>query len=276
MQGVVCIGDFGHTQVLDEVLGREGFTAYTGSSNMRWNAPELLGSDDIKPTKASDVFAFGKSILELVIKQAPPYSHRKRDLTVIMDVGDSRLPLRPTEPEDISRWMHVELWKVLNKRWHFRGHARETSTRQLTGNHDAPILLSVIQSESEPGLIITVEGHPEELAFKKQRKSYKRYENSVMNPLAITRCMESRISKDMVEVQARYMTCNRRYSISVQDASQILSFRIIFGHDRLSCLVKSAYEFLDVPGYQCRVTSKLPDYVEGPFCDQAHNPRSLR
>ncbi|KAG2348604.1 kinase-like protein [Suillus weaverae] len=117
-EGVVCIGDFGHTQVLDEVLGREGFTAYTGSSNVRWNAPELLGGDDVKPTKASDVFAFGMSILELVSKQAP-YSHRKRDLTVIMDINDGHLPLRPTEPDDVSRWMHDELWEVLNRCWYF-------------------------------------------------------------------------------------------------------------------------------------------------------------
>lgn len=123
MQGVVCIGDFGHTQVLDEVLGREGFTAYTGSSNVRWNAPELLGGDDVKPTKASDVFAFGMSILELVTKQAP-YSHRKRDLTVIMDISDGRLPLRPTEPEDVSRWMHDELWEVLNKCWYLMAQER--------------------------------------------------------------------------------------------------------------------------------------------------------
>ncbi|KAG1832815.1 kinase-like domain-containing protein [Suillus variegatus] len=117
-EGVVCIGDFGHTQVLDEVLGREEFTAYTGSSNVRWNAPELLGGDDVKPTKASDIFAFGMSILELVTKQAP-YSHRKRDLTVIMDINDRHLPLRPTEPEDVSRWMHNELWEVLNRCWCF-------------------------------------------------------------------------------------------------------------------------------------------------------------
>ncbi|KIK40942.1 hypothetical protein CY34DRAFT_806667 [Suillus luteus UH-Slu-Lm8-n1] len=122
-EGVVCIGDFGHTQVLDEVLGREGFTAYTGSSNVRWNAPELLGGDDVKPTKASDVFAFGMSILELVTKQAP-YSHRKRDLTVIMDISDGRLPLRPTEPEDVSRWMHDELWEVLNKCWYLMAQER--------------------------------------------------------------------------------------------------------------------------------------------------------
>lgn len=122
-KGVVCIGDFGHTQVLDEVLGREGFTAYTGSSNVRWNAPELLGGDDVKPTKASDVFAFGMSILELITKQAP-YSHRKRDLTVIMDISDGRLPLRPTEPEDVSRWMHDELWEVLNKCWYLMAQER--------------------------------------------------------------------------------------------------------------------------------------------------------
>ncbi|KAG1837703.1 kinase-like domain-containing protein [Suillus subalutaceus] len=122
-EGVVCIGDFGHTQVLDEVLGREGFTAYTGSSNVRWNAPELLGGDDVKPTKASDVFAFGMSILELVTKQAP-YSHRKRDLTVIMDINDGRLPLRPTEPEDVSRWMHDKLWELLNRCWYFMAQER--------------------------------------------------------------------------------------------------------------------------------------------------------
>jgi hypothetical protein len=38
--------------------------------------------------------------------------------------NDSRLPLRPTEPEDVSRWMHDELWIVLNKRWYFMAQER--------------------------------------------------------------------------------------------------------------------------------------------------------
>ncbi|KAG1749141.1 kinase-like domain-containing protein [Suillus paluster] len=122
-EGVVCIGDFGHTQVLDEVLGRDAFTAYTGSSNVRWNAPELLSGDDVKPTKASDVFAFGMSILELVTKQAP-YSHRKRDLAVVMDINDGRLPLRPTEPADVSLLLHDQLWEVLNRCWYYEAQER--------------------------------------------------------------------------------------------------------------------------------------------------------
>ncbi|KAG2133963.1 kinase-like domain-containing protein [Suillus cothurnatus] len=143
MQGVVCIGDFGHTQVIDEVLGREGFTAYTGSCNVRWHAPELLGGDDVKPTKASDVFAFGMSILELVTKQAP-YSHRKRDLTVIMDINNGHLPLRPTKPEDVSRWMHDEVWDLLNRCWYFMAQERMNigdvairleSLAEYLGNH---------------------------------------------------------------------------------------------------------------------------------------------
>jgi serine/threonine protein kinase len=120
---VACISDFGHTQVLDDVFGRDVFTAYTATSNARWNAPELQGGDDAKPTKASDVFAFGMSILELITKQAP-YSHRKRDLTVIRDVNDGCLPLRPTEPEDVARWMHDELWGVLNGCWCFAAQER--------------------------------------------------------------------------------------------------------------------------------------------------------
>lgn len=142
-EGVVCIGDFGHTQVIDEVLGREGFTAYTGSCNVRWHAPELLGGDDVKPTKASDVFAFGMSILELVTKQAP-YSHRKRDLTVIMDINNGHLPLRPTKPEDVSRWMHDEVWDLLNRCWYFMAQERMNigdvairleSLAEYLGNH---------------------------------------------------------------------------------------------------------------------------------------------
>ncbi|KIK35133.1 hypothetical protein CY34DRAFT_17231 [Suillus luteus UH-Slu-Lm8-n1] len=98
---VVCIGDFGHMQVLaTKCLGGKDSLLILGPLT---NALELLGSDDVKPTKASDLFAFGMSILELVTKQAPPYSHRKRDLTVIMDISDGRLPLCPIEPEDVSQ-----------------------------------------------------------------------------------------------------------------------------------------------------------------------------
>jgi len=123
MQGAVCISDFGHTQVLGEVLGRDVLTSYTGTSNARWSAPELLDGDDAKPTKASDVFAFGMSILELITKQAP-YSHKKRDLSVIKDINDGQLPLRPTEPEDVARWVHDELWGVLNGCWCFAAQER--------------------------------------------------------------------------------------------------------------------------------------------------------
>lgn len=63
------------------------------------------------------------SILELITKEAP-YSHRRRDISVFQDVSNGYLPLRPTEPEDVARWMHDELWGVLNGCWCFAAEKR--------------------------------------------------------------------------------------------------------------------------------------------------------
>lgn len=71
---------------------------------------------------ASDVFAFGMSVLELLTMK-PPYSHRRRDVSVVQDLIRGVLPPRPEEPEAVL-WMSDELWEALNRCWKWNPEGR--------------------------------------------------------------------------------------------------------------------------------------------------------
>ena len=114
-QGIVTLSDFGLTQVLTDVVGKMAMVVLTSTSAIRWYGPEFTKGDDAAPTMATDVFAFGMSILELLTMK-PPYSHLKRDLSVIQDLVQGLLPPRPEEPEAVP-WVSDELWETLNKCW---------------------------------------------------------------------------------------------------------------------------------------------------------------
>ena len=61
------IDDEGHVKLIDfgvsRLIDSEGLTTATGGSSTRWCAPELLRSG--KTTKASDVYAFASTALEV-------------------------------------------------------------------------------------------------------------------------------------------------------------------------------------------------------------------
>ncbi|KAG8217352.1 kinase-like domain-containing protein [Butyriboletus roseoflavus] len=121
-EGIVTLSDFGLTQVLTDIVGKSAMVILTNTSAVRWHAPELSDGEDTTPTMASDVFAFGMSILELLTMK-PPYSHRRRDISVVQDLLQGALPPRPEEPEAVS-WTSDELWETLNGCWKWNPEAR--------------------------------------------------------------------------------------------------------------------------------------------------------
>lgn len=129
LQGVVTLSDFGLTQVLTDIVGEPVIIALTNASAVRWHAPELNQGDDTTPTMASDVFAFGMSVLELLTMKAP-YSHLTRDVSVILDLSKGILPRRPQEPEAVP-WMSDELWEMLNKCWKWN-HEERLPAKELS------------------------------------------------------------------------------------------------------------------------------------------------
>ncbi|KAF9447174.1 kinase-like protein, partial [Macrolepiota fuliginosa MF-IS2] len=88
--GHVRLADFGTSKMLDIPLSTSSRMAGT----YRWMSPELLVDADPKPTMASDVWAFGMTILQA---RKNPYSHLKSDPAVIMSVVQGQLPPQPLE-----------------------------------------------------------------------------------------------------------------------------------------------------------------------------------
>ncbi|KAF9239621.1 kinase-like domain-containing protein [Melanogaster broomeanus] len=126
-QGTVTLSDFGLTQILNDVLGQATMVVLTNTSTVRWHAPELNNGEETTPTMASDVFAFGMSVLELLTMKNP-YSHRKRDITVVQDLSNGVLPPRPAEPEAVE-WMTDGLWEALNNCWQWKPEDRMVAER---------------------------------------------------------------------------------------------------------------------------------------------------
>jgi serine/threonine protein kinase len=87
----------------------------TSTSAVRWHAPELNEGEDSTPTTASDVFSFGMTVLELLTMKAP-YSHLRRDISVVQDLLQGVLPPPPEEAEAVP-WMSDGLWETLNACW---------------------------------------------------------------------------------------------------------------------------------------------------------------
>ncbi|KAG8745277.1 hypothetical protein FRC12_014615, partial [Ceratobasidium sp. 428] len=93
--GIPRLIDFG----LATVVG--GIPAFSASSTIagtvRWMAPELQVAEGQGTTAASDVFAFGMTMLEL-FTGAPPFSEIKNDIAVLLKYQQGIRPSRPINP----------------------------------------------------------------------------------------------------------------------------------------------------------------------------------
>ncbi|KDQ07891.1 hypothetical protein BOTBODRAFT_139568, partial [Botryobasidium botryosum FD-172 SS1] len=93
--GDVCIADFGLSELKAE--GHEHYsTPWFSAGHPRWQAPELIRAEtneEARRTVASDVFAFGRVMLEIFTMKAPFfYIH---NLGIAWRVAAGELPNRP-------------------------------------------------------------------------------------------------------------------------------------------------------------------------------------
>ncbi|KIJ27061.1 hypothetical protein M422DRAFT_138631, partial [Sphaerobolus stellatus SS14] len=87
--GTLCITDFGLSQLLKE----SGLTTPSNAAGfLRWMAPELLASQ--KVTNASDVWAFGMMIIEVISGRLPFFGIS--DPAVMVGLVDGKVPSKPS------------------------------------------------------------------------------------------------------------------------------------------------------------------------------------
>ncbi|KAF9442881.1 kinase-like protein [Macrolepiota fuliginosa MF-IS2] len=99
-----CLTDFG----VSKMLNVTGYTT-TPKGTDRFTSPELLIDHETSFTRASDIWAFGMTVLQVSTGKVP-FEHIKKDSMVIIHVAQGRLPSRPDEIDD-------PLWALLQRCW---------------------------------------------------------------------------------------------------------------------------------------------------------------
>ncbi|RDB21806.1 Serine/threonine-protein kinase STY46 [Hypsizygus marmoreus] len=112
---------------LAPLVSRGDFTVTSFCGRPRWAAPEIVSppedsSDDILHTFKSDVYALGMTILEVVTGREP-FSHRRYDTAVMMDVIQGLRPNRPQDP-----CIADNIWDIIVACWQDDPQARPTAT----------------------------------------------------------------------------------------------------------------------------------------------------
>ncbi|KDQ17288.1 hypothetical protein BOTBODRAFT_105996, partial [Botryobasidium botryosum FD-172 SS1] len=106
-----CICDFGLSQSQDGSIVTNSYT-WQVAGNPRWQAPELLMAETTalgQRTKSSDIFAFGRVIVQLVTRQHP-FPEVENSHAVVLKVVKGEAPPRPGSSE-----MDDRMWDLVNK-----------------------------------------------------------------------------------------------------------------------------------------------------------------
>ena len=125
-----CIADFGLLTTISDPSQFTPSNSLTGTGTTRWMSPELLHpelfgfSKGSKPTKASDCYALGMVILEVLSGQVPFAGDR--DVVVSRKVIDGGRPERPE-----GMWFTDVLWATLEGCWSPQPENRPTAEAVL-------------------------------------------------------------------------------------------------------------------------------------------------
>jgi serine/threonine protein kinase len=120
----------------------------------RWMAPEVLDPpEDLDDhafgtvfTMASDVYSLGMTILEVFTREVP-FSHRRYDTVVVLDVIRGLQPQRPQ-----SSIIPDQIWSLIESCWKFRPENRPSAVLVETWLN----VMAHIQADRESHSIATI------------------------------------------------------------------------------------------------------------------------
>ncbi|EJD40349.1 kinase-like protein, partial [Auricularia subglabra TFB-10046 SS5] len=105
-QAQLC--DFGYASMKVD-KGESLFQSSAAKGTWRWMAPELLSDDNPRHTKASDVWAYGCLLVE-VLSGKVPYHEKVNDVPVIIAIARGEHPSRPADTDD-------NMWELMLSCW---------------------------------------------------------------------------------------------------------------------------------------------------------------
>ncbi|KIJ52447.1 hypothetical protein M422DRAFT_156722 [Sphaerobolus stellatus SS14] len=127
-KGVPHLSDFGLSRILRESFGLT--TSSEAGGALRWMAPELFHE---KVTTASDVWAYGMTILE-VTSGEPPFAEIRLVFEVYTVIKSGTKPARPR----LARGLTDELWELCLSCWAYEPYYRPDMSRISKSLHAYP------------------------------------------------------------------------------------------------------------------------------------------
>jgi len=118
--GTACISDFGLSTLLTQLGGSTFATTHQAPGTLRWTAPELLDLREpedeedpphIIPTPRSDMFSFGRIMLQILTGKVP-YYYYTREAQVVHAISQGRTPKRPSQDLVTDRQ-----WSFIQRCW---------------------------------------------------------------------------------------------------------------------------------------------------------------
>jgi len=115
-----CISDFGLSRVTNSVDALMATSTDGNGGSMRWMAPELLRPElafrtEARTTRESDVYALAMVMLEAFTGNIP-FSNRRQDVMVIIDILSGVLPSRPDQRAS-SLGLSDDIWELMENCW---------------------------------------------------------------------------------------------------------------------------------------------------------------
>ena len=113
--GQACLTDFGLLTIASD---EPTITSSIGATTAQWTSPELLvpnqfGLKESRPTKASDCYALGMVIYEVLSGQTP-FAHYS-NLAIVQKILDGERPGRPQGEQ--GAWIADNIWWILEHCW---------------------------------------------------------------------------------------------------------------------------------------------------------------
>ncbi|KAJ6506696.1 kinase-like domain-containing protein [Mycena sanguinolenta] len=113
--GNPLIMDFGLSRIVEDITGIPLSQSQGLDDSYRWFAPEVcIGQGDL--SLASDVYAYGMTVLEIFTHEQP-YSNIKHTTEVVIRSVKGERPMRPTDVEVVTRGLDDKLWALLALCW---------------------------------------------------------------------------------------------------------------------------------------------------------------
>jgi len=127
--GDAMIADFGLSDMIIDQTEPNDTTSWFAAGSWRWQAPELANAvtpEQAKRTTASDVFAFGRVMIE-VFTLREPFPETRNEIELAKRAAAGELPKRPMDHNIIARGLDRRMWNLIKDCCRFRPSTRPTA-----------------------------------------------------------------------------------------------------------------------------------------------------